>query len=392
MKRTITIILFLVMNTAFIASGSLQAQCTNCRGAQSNPHYSSSAIGINTIAAGQASFASGFEAIANGQQSTSIGNMIQADGLHSMIFGSNANSFGNGAMVLGKGFGSESGERLTNNIDNSLMIGFNSIHPTLFVSSSPSKLSTGKVGIGNVTNPQAKLHILTEHGEHEGLFIEQVNFRRSDFYLGDKEHGIMSMDDCGLVFLSAKNYIFNDGRMGINTLNPSCELDVQGSIFSRQFRLYDSELYNENIEGWVLRSDKQGNAFWTNPSFLADDDWTISGNNIYRLDGYVGIGTSETYGYKLAVNGAIICEEVTVKIREDWPDYVFDEGYELMPITQLGNYISEHGHLPDIPAAGALKEKGLEVGRMQNLLLKKIEELTLYIIRQDEKIKKLESN
>ena len=124
MKRTITIILFLLMNTAFIASGSLQAQCTNCRGAQSNPHYSSSAIGINTIAGGQASFASGFEAIANGQQSTSIGNMIQADGAQAMIFGSNANSFGSGAMVLGKGFGSESGERLTNNIDNSLMIGF----------------------------------------------------------------------------------------------------------------------------------------------------------------------------------------------------------------------------------------------------------------------------
>jgi hypothetical protein len=391
MKRTITIFLFLLMNTAFIGSGRLQAQCTNCRGAQSNPHYSSSAIGINTIAGGQASFASGFEAIANGQQSTSIGNMIHADGVQAMIFGSNANSFGAGAMVLGKGFGGASGERITNNINNSLMIGFNSIYPTLFISSSPSKLKTGKVGIGNVTDPQAKLHILTEHGEHDGLFIEQVNFRHTNFYLGDKEHGISSMDGCGLVFLSAKNYIFNDGRIGINTLNPSCELDVQGRIFSRKFKLYDSELYKENIEGWVLRSDKYGNAFWTDPSVLADDDWTISGNNIYRLDGYVGIGTSGTYGYKLAVNGAIITEEVTVKISEDWPDYVFDEEYDLMPISQLEYYISEHGHLPDMPAAEALKENGLEVGKMQSLLLKKIEELTLYIIRQDKKIKTMES-
>lgn len=391
MKPSITIILFMVVNTLFIMPDSTMAQCTNCRNTQSNPHLSSSAIGRNSVAAGQAAFASGLEAIANGKQSTSIGNMIKADGVQAMIFGNNANSIVDGAMIIGKGFGESAGDRMINNIENSLMIGFNSIYPTLFVSNSPSKYTTGKVGIGNVTNPEARLHVHADHGEHAGLFVEQKNFRLIDFYLGNKEHGIRSMDDCGLVFLSADNFIFKDGRVGIKTLYPSYDLDVQGSIFSKHLTLFDRETYKENIDGWILRSNKYGNAFWSDPSMLNDNDWTISGNNIYRLDGQVGIGTSDTYGYKLAVNGAIITEEVIVKISEDWPDYVFDEAYTLMSIPQLESYIAEHGHLPDIPAADALSTTGLELGKMESLLLKKIEELTLYIIRQEEKIETLEN-
>ncbi len=391
MKRSITIILFMVMNTAFILPGSIMAQCTNCRNTQSNPHLSSSAIGLNSVAAGQAAFASGLEAIANGQQSTSIGNWIKADGIQAMIFGNNANSLVDGAMIIGKGYGQTSGDRMINNIENSLMIGFNSIYPTLFVSKSPSKYTTGKVGIGNVTNPEARLHVHADHGEFAGLFVEQEDFRMIDFYLGNKGHGLRSMDDCGLLFLSENNYIFNDGRVGIKTLYPSYDLEVQGSIFSRHLTIFDRETYKENIEGWIMRSDKYGNAFWSDPSLMNDNDWTISGNNIYRLEGQVGIGTSDTYGYKLAVNGAIITEEVIVKISEDWPDYVFDEAYTLMPIPQLESYIAEHGHLPDMPAADALLKTGLEVGKMESLLLKKIEELTLYVIRQEEKIVTLET-
>ncbi len=85
-------------------------------------------------------------------------------------------------MIIGHGYGEQNHERLINTIGNSLMIGFNSIYPTLFIDKSPSKFRTGKVGIGNVTKPEAKLHILADHGENAGLFVEQTNFRAIDLY------------------------------------------------------------------------------------------------------------------------------------------------------------------------------------------------------------------
>jgi len=371
MKRTTTIILFILMNTALISPQEILSQCTNCEGTTSNPRLASSAIGIHSIASGLAAFASGYEAIASGKQSTGIGNMIHADGERAMIFGNNANCTAEGSMVIGNGFGEAPHNRLANNIENSLMIGFNSVNPTLFVGSSPSRKGTGKVGIGNVCEPQAKLHILAEHGEQAGLFIEQSRFRVIDLFLGDMNHGIRCTDDDGLIFRTGGNYIFNEGQVGIGTLNPGYMLDIKGDMFVKEFTLYDKDLYRESIEGWVLRSNEQGMACWSDPSTLDDGDWSISGNNIYRMSGHVGIGTNDTYGYRLAVNGAIITEEVTVKITEDWPDYVFHEAYNLISIPELETYISENGHLPDIPAGKAIKMNGLEVGKMEALLLQK---------------------
>jgi hypothetical protein len=140
-----------------------------------------------------------------------------------------------------------------------------------------------------------------------------------------------------------------------------------------------------------LRADDQGNAFWSNPLELNDNDWLASGNNIYRPSGDVGIGTSETFGYRLAVNGSIISEEVTVKVREDWPDYVFEDDYKLISLNDLNIFVQKNGHLPEVPSAESLQDTGLELGSMQRILLKKIEELTLYIIQQDRKISELES-
>jgi len=374
MKRTAIIILIFVVNMTFIRPVTLQAQCTNCRGAISNPERASSAIGIMTKASGMAAFASGYYAIASGEKTSSIGSNIHADGDHSMVLGSNANSLGERSMIIGHGFGEYPEDRLFNNINNSLMIGFNSIYPTLFIGKSHSKYRTGSIGIGNVTDPEAKLHIRNDQGEIVGIFIEQPNFRITEFYLGTKDHGLRSTDDHGLIFRTPKNYVFDDGKVGIKTYYPHYDLDVQGSIFAKQLTLFDKNLYRENIEGWVLRADDQGNAYWTDPAMLNDDDWISSGNNIHRWDGTVGIGTNNTYGYKLAVNGAIITEEVTVKVRQ-----------------QLESYIESNRHLPEIPSAENIRDEGLRLGEMERLLLKKIEELTLYIIQQDYKMEELET-
>ena len=107
---------------------------------------------------------------------------------------------------------------------------------------------------------------------------------------------------------------------------------------------------------------------------------------IVKSDGSVGIGTLDTKGYKLAVNGTGIFTQVKVKQYGNWPDYVFHPGYRLSSLQELEQYIVLHGHLPGIPSAGEVKERGQDVGEMNQKLLQKIEELTLYIIELNKKV------
>ncbi len=97
--------------------------------------------------------------------------------------------------------------------------------------------------------------------------------------------------------------------------------------------------------------------------------------------GSLGIGTTNNNGYKLAVNGSAIFTEAKVKLYANWPDYVFDDNYSLLPLNELEKYIKINKHLPTIPSANSIKEAGgFELGDMSIRLLQKIEELTLYIL------------
>jgi hypothetical protein len=105
--------------------------------------------------------------------------------------------------------------------------------------------------------------------------------------------------------------------------------------------------------------------------------------------GNVGINT-EGYimpiGYKLAVNGKIICTELIVKLRANWPDYVFSNDYKLKDLNELENYITTNKHLPNIPSAQEVAEKGFETGDIIKRQMEKIEELSLYLIQQNKQI------
>ncbi len=104
----------------------------------------------------------------------------------------------------------------------------------------------------------------------------------------------------------------------------------------------------------------------------------------------VGIGTSNPQE-KLSVNGNIRAKEVKVETA-NWPDYVFKEGYDLMPLAELGAHIKAHGRLPGIPSAGEVEANGIELAEMNRKLLEKVEELTLYILQQREEINQLKEN
>jgi len=106
-------------------------------------------------------------------------------------------------------------------------------------------------------------------------------------------------------------------------------------------------------------------------------------------NGNVGIG----YAYpseKLAVRGIIRSEEVVVATG-NWPDYVFEKGYDLLPLKDLAQYITENKHLPNMPSAKDIESRGQKLGEINAKLLKTIEELTLHLIEKDNQIKEQES-
>ena len=106
-----------------------------------------------------------------------------------------------------------------------------------------------------------------------------------------------------------------------------------------------------------------------------------------KSDGSVGIGISDTKGYKLAVAGNIHAESITVQAHGSWPDYVFSNTFELKPLSAVNDYVKLHHHLPDFPSAKEVEEKGLNLGEVNRLLTQKVEELTLYLIEKDQKEK-----
>lgn len=110
----------------------------------------------------------------------------------------------------------------------------------------------------------------------------------------------------------------------------------------------------------------------------------------------LAIGTSDlpidTDGtpFTLAVNGRTITEEVQVKLKVNWPDYVFAEDYDLMTLTDLETTIKTLGHLPGVPSAEEVEENGHALGKMDAILLEKVEELTLHLIDMSKDIERLE--
>ena len=97
-------------------------------------------------------------------------------------------------------------------------------------------------------------------------------------------------------------------------------------------------------------------------------------------------------GYALNIGGKAIAEEMRVQLIGDWPDYVFEEEYDLPTIKETAAFIEKNKHLPGIPSASEVSDEGILLGEMQTRMMEKIEELTLYIIQLESRIDELESS
>lgn len=200
-------------------------------------------------------------------------------------------------------------------------------------------------------------------------------------------------------------YNTNTGSVGIGVTNPVWALEVNGGAHFYDGIIADSRYVG--FSGWfrgvsnnnanVIVQGDGGQAYWltgTNGTFkIGGSGSTEPSQGAINIDylGNVSIGTTNNYGYKLAVNGTAIFTEARVKLYANWPDYVFHKNYKLIPINELDRFIRTNNHLPGMPSAEELKEKeGFDLGDMSTKLLQKIEELTLYIIelkKENDKMK-----
>jgi hypothetical protein len=143
-----------------------------------------------------------------------------------------------------------------------------------------------------------------------------------------------------------------------------------------------SPLYLQNSGGSVF--------IGSDPGFTTGHRLAVDGNTV--ITGALRIGASLTPpGYKLAVDGRVICTEVMVRLVANWPDYVFGDAHQRLPLNELDNYIRQNKHLPGIPAAAEIEKAGLPLAEMQRLQMEKIEELTLYILDLKKEIEILKS-
>jgi len=230
-------------------------------------------------------------------------------------------------------------------------IGTNNPQATLDVASSGSTTFNLRTTVGGVPHI-VKLNIT---GANQGDFAE-LNFYNidqgqfePDAFIHVENYG--AEDNIRIKFgtasyngpVTTRMTIAADGNVGIGTVNPSQKLHVEGNSY---------------------------------------------------FNGNVGIGTdlsSNGGGYKLIVEGKVGAREfVAVATGLNWPDYVFQQNYELMPLSDLESYISNNQHLPDVPSASEVENNGVALGEMNSTLLQKIEELTLYIIDQNKKIENLQ--
>jgi len=178
------------------------------------------------------------------------------------------------------------------------------------------------------------------------------------------------------------------GKVGIGTTAPNEKLEVNGNIKGP-----DGESYIKGFKGIIGRSTdgilhlRAGKT--TGPVFL---NYYETGNVVIANGGgKVGIGTTSPRK-RLDVDGDVVfsgsLETESIKVSAppgSFPDYVFHNDYQLMPLSEVQAYIQFNGHLPNVPTAKEVEANGQDLGHIQRKLLEKIEELTLYVIELKKK-------
>jgi len=179
-------------------------------------------------------------------------------------------------------------------------------------------------------------------------------------------------------------------RVGMGTDTPAAPLHVTRDDGSAEVLVENTPLSPSAPRGlFTMRNN--GGSFFTMDNTAAGTTWFFTHeqaapNRFIIADGVTdGPEFSLTAGGDITIPGSFISGATTLNV----PDYVFDDGYALRPLSEVASFIDAHSHLPDVPSAAQIADTGLDMTAMQMALLKKVEELTLYTLEQEARLARM---
>lgn len=246
--------------------------------------------------------------------------------------------------------------------------------------------SSGSVGIGTSSLPE-KLTVSGNVLANSGYFNTKYTSSTSTYSFTDsavRNANCLVIGGGYLLNSSSKTRVFSFFDFPKSNLNAQATvmLDIEDRSYMSRLRFTALQgaqsyftLYDKNqLTNFTVQDEN-------------DDVYVI----MPKESTHVCIGTSNAVDgsdtYKLSVAGKVRAYEV--KVYNTWADYVFEEDYNLKPLTEVEEFIAENGHLPNVPSAAEVEEKGIELGEMTKIQQEKIEELTLYLIQQDKENQQL---